>query len=171
MSNDDLYPPSVPKQAWYLHLDSGITYANSIEPPIPSIPRGESETYTFRFYTDHYAGQDPPPPNDHLDRYRHLLELNDHAGSYVGPRETASNLQTYMEQIPASAESLLVKVEPSYPDKSEVQGIWGLLNSVTDETQDEHAVVHLEMDLTKLCDAEEYDSHAELRSDLENGGP
>lgn len=169
MSTND-YPTSIPQQAWYLHLDWGVIHAESIEPPVPDLSRGESGTFTFRLYTTSYVGDDPPPIPDHLDRYRELLDLNEHAGSYI-TNPTPTNQQTYMEQTPGGAPSLLLKLEPSYPDESEVRGLWGLLNGVSDSTVDEHTLVELEIDIMKLCDADRYDTRAELRNNLENGGP
>lgn len=162
-----VYPRSVHKNAWYIHLEDEIIHADAIEAPVPSLSRGESGSFTFRFYVS-YTQSDPPTNPTHLDRYRALLELDEHAGSYVH-NETISNRQTYMEQLPAGARSLVVKLEPSY--STEARGVWGILDGVADSTVDEEAVVALELSIMKLADIDRYETRTALRSDLENGGP
>lgn len=163
-------PKSVQRQAWFIHLNTGVIHAESIAPPVPDVSRGESATYSFRLYTTIHKGDDPPPVADHLDRYRELLELNEHANSYIS-NATPTNQITYMEQTPASANSLLLKLEPSYINETEVRGIWGLLNGVSDTTMEEETLVELDIDVMKLCDASEYNTRAEVKNSLENGGP
>lgn len=164
----DAYPKHIPDSAWFIHLEDGIVHAEGIEPPVPSIPRGDSGDFTFRFYTRHYHRADPPAPPTHLERYERLLKLNNNAGSYI-THTTVGNRVTYMEQIPDVAESLLVKLEPAYD--SHVRGVWGLVDGVEDSTTMEDAVVALDMSIMKLADADTYESRADLRADLENGGP
>lgn len=162
-----VYPRSVPRNAWYIHLEDEIIHADAIEPPVPSLSRGESASYTFRFYVS-YTQDDPPVSPTHLERYRTLLELDEHAGSYVH-NEALPDRQTYMEQTPTDSPSLVVKLEPSYD--TEARGVWGLLDGVADSTVDEEAVVALELSIMKLADIDRYETRTALRSDLENGGP
>lgn len=164
----NVYPTSIPQNAWFIHFENYIIHAEGIEPPIPSLSRGESGTFSFWFYTRHYQNQDPPNPPTHLERYERLLTLNENGGSYI-INGTVGNRQTFMQQIPDSAESILVKLEPSYDTRA--RGVWALVDGVEDATTMEHEVVQLDMSVTKLADAERYDSRADLRADLENGGP
>lgn len=166
--SSDTHPQGIPRNSWLIHTSEGVIHADGIVPPVPSLARGDSGTFSFRIYTDQYHGQDPPAYPDHLDRYETLLEMDEHAGSYVDHR-TPNNEIIYQEQRPGGVPELLVKLEPVY--ETGVRGVWGLLDSVEDETTMESELVDLDITVMKLANADAYDDRIALQSDLENGGP
>lgn len=58
--------------------------------------------------------------------------------------------------------SLLVQVTPG-SSVTEAGGVWGIVTNVTDSTQTFGAIARIELTVTVLADADEYDAHAAVK--------
>jgi hypothetical protein len=153
---------------WLIETEDEPIHADGLSSTVPSVPKGETGSWEFRFRTDRYVGETTADPSEHLYQYEQLLEYADHAGRFVVERRATENVARYREQH--SEESLLVRIAPA-SDSTTTSGIWGLIAGVDDQSLLPEELAIVDLSIVLLADGEEFETHAEVRRDLESRGP
>lgn len=146
---------------WRVETDSDIIPADFHTSQQPAVPRGDSDERTLLFQprrADH--------ARDHIERHGALLDFREYAGSF-SLSLTIDNSPVYSESH--NNESLLVALRP--PDALDTgRGLWGLLDSVSDDTNVPQTQWALSLSLTYLAPLDEYRTHAAVRDAHERRG-
>ena len=124
----------------------------------PAPPLGETASWDLLFR--------PEAGADHLERYRALLAFREHAGSYVAGVDVRHR-PWYREQH--DRESLLVALRPP-ADSQTGRGVWGLIDTIEDDTTTPSARAVVSIDLLVLASTEEFGTAGALRNALEADG-
>lgn len=159
----------VREHGWIIETSAGVVQADGLSSTVPSVSKGESGTWEFRFYPDDFSGSaGSAGAGAHLYDYEDLLEYAPHAGRFVVERRATQNVAHYREQH--TDESLLVRVTPASENPS-TGGVWGLLAAVEDSSMLPGELAVIAVDIAYLADADQYDSHDEVSQALESTGP
>ena len=126
----------------------------------PAPPLGETASWGLLFRPEVGAS------SDHLERYRALLAFREHAGAYAAGVDLRRE-PWYREQH--DRESLLVALRPP-TDSATGRGVWGLVDTIEDNTTTPSARAVVSIDLLVLASTEEFGTAGALRNALEAGG-
>ena len=125
----------------------------------PAPPLGETAGWDLLFRPEVGA-------NDLLERYRALLAFREHAGAYAAGVD-ARHEPWYREQHDRT--SLLVALRPP-TDSATGRGVWGLVDTIEDNTTTPSARAVVSIDLLVLASTEEFGTAGALRNALEADG-
>lgn len=96
-------------------------------------------------------------------------QYGDFAGSFVTNRMLDGTVK-YRDQIPTSADvdSLVLGIEPSQELKNAgLIGVWGIVNSVSDERNVALSNKFYGLEMTVLAEFDEYSDHADMETNLQ----
>lgn len=172
--------------------DGGIT-VDSIDNEMPEYQPGATLSLTLKFWTntDDDATVDagtggtlgtatgftlggaagaslgsPTSDGSHLSRYEAVREYTRYGGRYA-LLETIDGTQRISEHTPdnATVDSIVVKLEPG-PDLTATDGLWVVLDGVSDDTRFAVDMAAISIDMTVLARGDQYASRSALLSDI-----
>lgn len=137
------------------------TATNGLVGQQPALTPGESDDFTFGFYS--VVGE----PTTHITRYETVLSYADYAGQFEIFETIEGDIYWY-ELRPGASQ--LVHLVP--PDNSPTgREFWGLIESLEDATTFSQARCELTLSIIKIADGSDFTTEADLRDVRETTGP